>query len=108
MTQRHVAVVASEILGMPGIGGPGTADSLLALGLARSGHRVELLVAPGRDVVALAPEWADRYSDAGVNVRRLEDVRIEPQFLKATASVYQVLRADPPDAVLAITKRRID
>ena len=78
---RRVAVVASEVLGMPGIGGPGTADSLLALALAHAGHRVELLVAPGREVVPIAPEWEQRYSAANVNVRRVEPARVRPDFL---------------------------
>src|SRR5439155_427654 len=57
MTPRRVAVVASEILGVAGTGGPGTADSFLAVALGRNGHDVELLVAPGRDVSRLSPEW---------------------------------------------------
>jgi hypothetical protein len=55
--KRRVAVVASELLGVPGTGGPGTADSLLAVALARHGHDIELLVAPGRDSSGLSPHW---------------------------------------------------
>jgi glycosyltransferase involved in cell wall biosynthesis len=98
---RRVAVVASEVLGMPGIGGPGTADSLLALALARAGHRVELLVAPGRDVVPIAPEWEQRYSAANVNVRRLDPARVRPDFLAPSAAVLAALRDVRPDVVIA-------
>src|SRR5438105_2536888 len=101
MTPRHVTVVASEALGMPGIGGPGTADSLLALALARSGHRVDLLVAPGREVTPIVPDWQHRYAAVDVTVRRLEPVRVAPDFLAPSASVLAALRRDPPDVVIA-------
>ena len=86
---------------MPGIGGPGTADSLLALALARAGHRVELLVAPGREVVPIAPEWEQRYSAANVSVRRLEPARVRPDFLAPSAAVLAALRDVRPDVVIA-------
>ena len=87
---------------MPGVGGPGTADSLLALALARAGHRVEVLVAPGREIVPLALEWEERYAASGVAVHRLaHDPGIRPRFLEPTAVVYRRLRADPPEVVVA-------
>ena len=86
---------------MPGIGGPGTADSLLALAMARAGHVVELLVAPGRDVVPIAPEWEQRYSAAKVHVRRLEPARVRPDFLAPSAAVLAALRDVRPDVVIA-------
>jgi glycosyltransferase involved in cell wall biosynthesis len=101
MTSRRITVVASEALGMPGIGGPGTADSLLALALARSGHRVDMLVAPGREITPIAPEWERRYAEADVTVRRLEPTRVKPDFLAPSASVLAALRRDPPEIVLA-------
>jgi glycosyltransferase involved in cell wall biosynthesis len=97
----RVTVVASEALGMPGIGGPGTADSLLALALARSGHHVDLLLAPGREVTPIAAEWERHYAAANITVRRLEPVRVSPDFLVAAAAVLAALRADPPDVVVA-------
>jgi glycosyltransferase involved in cell wall biosynthesis len=98
---KRVTVVASEVLGMPGIGGPGTADSLLALALARAGHRVDVLVAPGREVTPISPEWEQRYADANVTLRRLEPVSVRPDFLAPAAAVLAGLRADPPDVVVA-------
>ncbi len=86
---------------MPGIGGPGTADSLLALALGRHGHDVELLVAPGRETAELGAEWRQRYADANVRVRRLEPVSVRPDFLAPAAAVLGALRADPPDVVVA-------
>jgi len=56
MTPRRISVVSNELLGVAGTGGPGTADSLLAVALGRRGHEVQLLVAPGRDVSGLSPE----------------------------------------------------
>ena len=101
MKRRRVAVVASEVLGMPGTGGPGTADSLLALALGRQGYQVDILVAPGREI-ELTREWERRYAAAQVNVRPLEDrPRVRPPFLWPTATVFDALRGDPPDVVVA-------
>ena len=66
MTPRRVSVVGTELLGVAGTGGPGTADSLLAIALARRGHDVRLLVAPGRDVSRLSAEWEQTYRNANV------------------------------------------
>lgn len=102
MTQRRVTVVTSELLGLPGTGGPGTADSLLALALGRHGHEVELLVAPGRDIGGLSPEWQRTYAEGNVRLRPLQDDgSVRPSFLAPAAHVYDALRADPPEVVVA-------
>ena len=102
MKQRRVTVVASEILGLPGAGGPATADSLLALALGRCGHDVEILVAPGRDVAAFDSEWANRYAGANVRVRAApERTSVQPSFLAPAWHVHEALRDDPPDVVVA-------
>jgi glycosyltransferase involved in cell wall biosynthesis len=89
MTRRRVSVVTSELLGLPGTGGPGTADSLLALALARNGHEVELLIAPGRDISGLSPEWQQTYAAANVRLRPLQDDgSVHPAFLAPSAHVY--------------------
>jgi O-antigen biosynthesis protein len=102
MSARRVAVVASELLGAPGTGGPGTADSLLAIALGRRGHDVELLVAPGRDVGDVAPCWQHAYNDANVRVRALAaHGAVRPKFLAPAWHVYEALRANEPDVVVA-------
>jgi glycosyltransferase involved in cell wall biosynthesis len=102
MTPRRVSVVGSELLGVAGTGGPGTADSLLAIALARRGHDVQLLVAPGRDVSGLSAEWEQTYREANVRVLPLaERVVVRPSFLAPAAHVYEALRGDPPDVVVA-------
>lgn len=102
MTPRRITVVASEILGVAGTGGPGTADSFLAVALGRHGHEVELLVAPGRDVSALNPEWKKIYAQANVHVRPLvERASVRPSFLAPSWHVHEALRSDPPDVVVA-------
>lgn len=99
---RRITVATSEILGVPGTGGPGTGDSLLAVALARNGHEVELLVAPGRDVSELSPEWRDAYAAAGVRLRAVqEDLSVTPAFLAPAWHVHAALRVDPPDVVVA-------
>src|SRR5262249_57281053 len=68
MSPRRVTVVASELLGRPGTGGAGTADSLLAVALGRRGHDVRLLIATGRDVGPPSDEWARIYDGANVEI----------------------------------------
>ena len=99
---RRITVVASEVLGVPGTGGPGTADSLLAVALGRHGHHVELLVAPGREVGQLNSDWEAIYAAANVRIRPLHyRLDVQPQFLAATAEVFAALRLDPPEVVIA-------
>jgi glycosyltransferase involved in cell wall biosynthesis len=98
---RRITVVTSELLGRAGTGGAGTADSLLAVALARHGHGVELLVASGRDIGSLSAEWTHIYESAGVDLRiltRMEGVR--PAYLAPTLEVYRALREQPPDLVI--------
>jgi glycosyltransferase involved in cell wall biosynthesis len=102
MTPRRISVVSNELLGVASTGGPGTADSLLAVALGRRGHEVQLLVAPGRDVSGLSPEWKRRYGEANVRVVHVsERVVVRPSFLAPAAHVYETLRDDPPDVVVA-------
>lgn len=102
MTARRITVVASELLGRPGTGGAGTADSLLAAALGRHGHRVELLIAPGREIGRLSPEWERIYEAAGVRVRFLEPrLATRPAFLAPALEVFHALSSDPPDVVVA-------
>jgi O-antigen biosynthesis protein len=101
MTSRRITVVASELLGRAGTGGAGTADSLLAVALARGGHDVELLVASGREIGTLSPDWTRRYGDAGVAVRVLEPTAaIRPAYLAAPFEVLTALRETSPDIVV--------
>src|SRR5919197_1556016 len=72
MSERRVTIVASELLGRAGTGGAGTADSLLAIALARHGHRVRLLIASGRDIGTLNADWQTRYDAAGVRIDLLD------------------------------------
>jgi glycosyltransferase involved in cell wall biosynthesis len=102
LTTRRITVVASELLGRPGTGGAATADSLLATALGRHGHRVELLIAPGREIGPLSPEWERIYEDAGVRVRFLEPrSATRPSYLAPPMEVFHALSADPPDLVVA-------
>src|SRR5262245_57810714 len=96
---RRVTIIASEILGRPGTGGAGTADSLLALALAQSGHSVRLGVARAGGEVT--PEWKERYDDAGVSLTFAEQLlQVEPAFLRPTIAVGEMLRRDPPEVAI--------
>lgn len=98
---HRVTVIASELLGRAGTGGAGTADSLLAVALARRGHDVELLIASGRDIGELNTTWRDRYESAGVNVRVLEPLSgVRPKHLAPTFEVQNALRERLPEVVV--------
>ncbi|GIU93800.1 MAG: hypothetical protein KatS3mg012_0257 [Gaiellaceae bacterium] len=102
MSGRRVVVAASEVLGMDGTGGAATADSLLALALARYGHEVDLLVAPGRSAGELAEPWKSLYADLGVRVTHLEpSKRVFPSYLAPSYSVFETARAIKPDVLVA-------
>jgi glycosyltransferase involved in cell wall biosynthesis len=101
VSSRRITVVASEVLGRPGTGGAGTADSLLAVALGRHGHDVELLVASGRDIDRLSPEWTRIYSSAGVSLRVLPGLQgVRPPYLAPTLEVFRALRERPPEVVI--------
>jgi glycosyltransferase involved in cell wall biosynthesis len=98
---RQVTIVASELLGRAGTGGAGTADSLLAIALARHGHRVRLLIASGREIGTLSSEWTRRYDSAGVAIRVLDPMdNVRPSYLAAALEVLHALREDPPDVAI--------
>jgi glycosyltransferase involved in cell wall biosynthesis len=102
VSPQRVTIVASELLGRPGTGGAGTADSLLAVALGRHGHRVRLLIASGREIGTLNPEWARRYEAANVEIRVLERMTaVRPSYLAPTLEVFHALRDDPPEVVIA-------
>ena len=102
MTSRRITIAATEVLGIPGAGGPGTADSFLAIALGRHGHDVELLVAPGRDVSGLSTEWETIYAESNVRLRVLPGRgSVRPPFLAPALHVDQALRSDPRDVVIA-------
>jgi glycosyltransferase involved in cell wall biosynthesis len=102
MDRRKVTIVGSELLGRPGTGGAGTADSLLAVALGRRGHQVELLIASGREIGSLSPEWTGIYDAAGVRIRVLEaTAEIAPRYLAPSLEVLDALREEPRDVVIA-------
>jgi O-antigen biosynthesis protein len=101
MSGRRVTVVASELLGRPGTGGAGTADSLLAVALGRNGHDVRLLIATGRDAGPPSGEWARIYDSANVEIRRVDPLpNVEPSYLARPLEVFHALHDEPPDVVV--------
>lgn len=102
MAGRRVTIVGSELLGRPGTGGAGTADSLLAVALGRHGHEVELLIASGREIGPISDEWRQIYASAGVEIRVLEALpRVTPPYLARSLEVMQALAGEPRDVVIA-------
>jgi O-antigen biosynthesis protein len=101
VSERQVTIVASELLGRAGTGGAGTADSLLAIALARHGHRVNLLIASGREIGTLNAEWTRRYESANVEIRLLDRMdNVRPSYLAPPLEVFHALREDPPEVVI--------
>src|SRR5919201_4672350 len=98
----RVTLVTDELLGYTRTGGIGTATTFLALGLARSGHRVELLWSAEPPDLPLAEDWARLYDELGVSVRILPrgDTRVEPPYFGRMRDVELALVADPPDVVI--------
>jgi glycosyltransferase involved in cell wall biosynthesis len=98
---RRIAVVASELLGRPGTGGAGTADSLLAVALGRHGYSVDLIVASGREIGALNEEWRRIYDDAAVRITVLQPLPgVGPAYLRPSFEVLQALAEIQPDVAI--------
>jgi glycosyltransferase involved in cell wall biosynthesis len=75
---------------------------LLAVAFGRHGHRVELLIASGREIGVLNPEWTHIYESVGVDVRVLDRIPgTRPDYLAPTLEVFHALRERPPDVVVA-------
>ena len=103
MTTRRISLVSSQLLGFDRVGGVGAATSFLAIALARMGHQVELLYAKEQLPKPMDSEWARRYEEVEVSIRRLPalDVSVEPALFARMRAVESVLRTDPPDVVIA-------
>src|SRR5438309_1844066 len=101
MSSRRITIVASELLGRAGTGGAGTADSLLAVALARHDHQVELVVASGREIGPLNDRWTGIYDESGVAIRVLDPIAgVRPPYLAPTLEVFHALRDEPPDVAI--------
>jgi glycosyltransferase involved in cell wall biosynthesis len=81
----------------------GTATTFLVLGLARTGHRVDVLYVGAPPEESVDPEWASLYADAGVEVRLppIADLPVEPDVFASICDTEHALRAAPPDVVIA-------
>ena len=103
MNPRRIAVVTTQLLGFDAAGGVGAATASLAIALARSGHAVDVLYVKEQLRNPLDPEWAARYEDAGVAIRRVpaHDVGVEPAIFARMRAVELALRASPPEVVIA-------
>jgi glycosyltransferase involved in cell wall biosynthesis len=97
-----VTVIAHELRGLRPAGGMGTATTFLALGLARLGHAVEILLGK-HSLAALDPGWARTYDESGVRIREVprDDEPVEPWEFANAHSVFRGLVEDPPDVVVA-------
>jgi glycosyltransferase involved in cell wall biosynthesis len=102
MAGRRVTIVGSELLGRPGTGGAGTADSLLAVALGRHGHEVELLTASGREIGTISEEWMQIYGSSGVRIRLLDALaNVGPPYLARSLEVLRALSDEPREVVIA-------
>jgi O-antigen biosynthesis protein len=103
VSSRRITVVTAQLLGFETGGGVGAAMTFLALALARMGHDVDVLYTKERLPQPLDPEWARRYEEAGVPIRRPPalDVNVEPPYFARMRAVELALRADPPNVAIA-------
>jgi len=102
LTPRRVTIVTAQLLGYDRTGGVGTATTFLALGLARSGHRVDVLyIGDARD--GIDSDWARVYDEAGPTVRTVQrsSVPAEPVYFGRMRDIERALRTEPPDVVIA-------
>jgi glycosyltransferase involved in cell wall biosynthesis len=103
MSSKRVTIVADELLGHVKTGGLGTAASFLALGLARGGHRVEVLYLGPLSPSEATEPWSRRFVEAGIQIRPLlrnARARVEPRFFAQMREVEQALLVDPPEIVI--------
>jgi glycosyltransferase involved in cell wall biosynthesis len=101
---RRITIVTAQLLGFELTGGGvGAATTFLAIALARMGHDVDVLYTKERLPQPMDGEWAGRYEQEGVTIRRTPavDVTVEPANFGRLRAVEQALRADPPDVVIA-------
>ncbi len=101
MRPRRIVLVAGGFLGFPHSGGLGTATTFLAISLARTGHRVEIVcVRPNVDY-PLDPQWRDVLASERVGIRLvIAPDDIEPAVLALPAATLDALRDDPPDVAI--------
>jgi glycosyltransferase involved in cell wall biosynthesis len=104
LKQQRISIVTSQLLGYTRNAGAGTATTFLAVALARTGHRVEVLYSSGAPATAtIDPEWKRLYSRAGVAIRPLlaGGERVEPELFAHMRTFERTLGAEPPDVVIA-------
>lgn len=102
MSSRRITLVADELLGLVRTGGIGTATTFLALGLARLGHRVEILLFGDAAADRIDEEWAGVYESARVRIRSAPPVEgeLQPAFFERMKAVEQALRSEPPEVAV--------
>src|SRR5438876_10976528 len=98
----RVTLVTDEILGYTRTGGIGTATTILALGLGRGGHQVEILYSSDPPQTPLVNGWARLYDAAGVSIRilRRRPEPVDPSYFGRMRDVELALAGDPPDVVV--------
>lgn len=104
MSSRRVTIVTAQLLGFESTGGGvGAATTNLAIALARMGHDVDIVYTKEKLPQPLDAEWAGRYEEEGVTIRRTPavDIPVEPHYFGRMLAVETALRADPPDLVIA-------
>jgi O-antigen biosynthesis protein len=104
VTARRITIVTAQLLGFePTGGGVGAATTFLAIALARMGHDVDVLYTKEHLPQPLDGEWAARFDEEGVRIRRTPelDIPVEPPYFGRMRAVETSLRADPADVVIA-------
>src|SRR5262249_17689667 len=99
---RKVPVLTYELRGVAPVGGVGTATTHLAIGLARDGHSVEILLG-WQNANSIDPYWRDIYERAGIRVGSAPDSgeHVDSWHFRVMRNVELALLADEPDIVVA-------
>jgi glycosyltransferase involved in cell wall biosynthesis len=100
---KRIALVTDEILGVTRSSGAATANTFLAFALADRGHDVEVLFAAPLGPAGAEEPWRHEYHRRGIRIQAVEPFpgAVSPRSATVTCAVYEALRHEPPDVVVA-------
>jgi glycosyltransferase involved in cell wall biosynthesis len=100
---KRIALVTDEILGLTRSSGAATANTFLSFALADRGHEVEVLFAAPLGPAGPTGPWRQEYDRRGIRIHAVESFpcAVSPKTATVACAVYEALRREPPDVVIA-------